>query len=259
MKSLQEKYFEILNEIRNEKDELTGVDSEKIESFMNKSNSLFEDISNPIELKLDARVSAETINLSSVDFEKKLRNRKMSTTNFICQLNECSKSEAQDGKKRLDDLFKSLNSKYFGLKFANFFTLGEERRIARRRNIAQRDEDEDEATSIQKCDTTDDTFMKKIDKIVGLIGDKKLDYYWIVLDPNSFTKTIENIFSLSFAVKLQKLNLLFEEGGLFVIKSQSTNKSDDDGELRHFASTIDFLEYKQLCRSLRIEKAFLEL
>lgn len=263
MTSLQEKYFEILNNIRLEKEELKDVDSTKIDSIITKANNLFNDVSNPVELKLDARISAETVNLSSVDFEKRLRNRKITTSKFINQLNRCfdervnGSDEQRNHTKKLENFFVELRKKFFGIKFTEIYTLGEEKKFKKREG-RKKDEDDNEKTTINKCQMKDDTFINKIEKIVEKIGDQKIDYYKAVLDPNSFTKTIENIFALSFAVKLQKLSLVFDEDFLFVIKGAVGQISDENTEIRHFASIIDHEEYKTLLNLLKIEKPFLD-
>ncbi|KRH92219.1 hypothetical protein M153_9688000863 [Pseudoloma neurophilia] len=268
MSRLQEKYFEILNNIRTEKGELKDFDREKIDSFWDEANLLFSDIKNPIELKLDARISAEAVNLSSVDFEKKLRNRKITTQRFIEQLNRAliqDSDQKNTNIRKIDMFFNEMRKNYYGIKFHEFMSIGEPRRINRISGTRKKDEKNFEQTQVDKGEMKEDTFLIKINKIVEKIGIQTIDYYKIVLDPTSFTKTIENIFALSFAIKLKKLSLIFDENGnisltkRFIEITTDDRAEKEDVHLRHFASTIDYKEYLRLLEILNIKEAFLKL
>lgn len=272
MTNLQQKYHEILKSIKHEKEDLKDIDDRKIDYFITQTNLLFSNVSTPIELKLDARISAEAVNLSSVYFEKKLRNRKITTQKFIEHLNKSLNTNTEENRdiyiNKLNIFFKDLTKKYYGIKFMEFQTIGE---IQQRkpREIKANDEHELETTQVSQCNMKDDTFMAKIYKIVNLIGNQKIDYFRAVLDPNSFTKTIENMFTLSFAIKMKKILLSSDDDGNFLLSRRisvdtSQNATEDetasqDNELNHFSSTIDYKEYKLLLGILDIDKSFINI
>lgn len=271
MTDLQQKYFEILKNIKDEKVDLGDINNQKIEDIINQANLLFSEVSNPIELKLDARISAETVNLSSVYFEKKLRNRKITTQKFIQHLNRAMNPDVSEDMSnhtnKLNTFFMELTNKYYGIKFMEFQTIGEIK-CRQPREITGKEEKEHGMTQISQCNLKDDTFIAKIDKIVDLIGDQKIDYYRAVLDPNSFTKTVENIFSLSFAIKLKKISLISDEqGNFFLSKRAPVNASGNletvtpsqETEIKHFSSTMDHEEYRQLVDVLEIDKPFIDI
>lgn len=265
MKNVQNQYFKILNDLRNKKEEVADLDVDNLDSIINQTNALFTNITNSIELKLDARISAETVNISSIDFEKKLRNRKISTELFIKHLNKnfrnTDNSTIQTKRRQKINIFlEKINKNFYGIRFKEIYALAFDKKTKKKKEAAKKDEESTKSTEIKFKQTETEDFTQKIDKLVCHIGNSRIEYYRVVLNPTSFTETIENIFYLSFAVKCNKLKLIFDKNVFYVTGEKNNNKvCIKEHEQCHFTSTINYEEYKKLVQNLEIKEAFLNL
>lgn len=262
MKSIQDQYFDLLNDLRNKKEELADTETSNLDNIIAKTNTLFTDITNSAELKLDAKISAEAVNLSSLTFEKKLRNRKVTTMSFINNLNKGLKKDIGDEQcaerynRKMHILFGSLEQRFYGITFKHHYGLAVHDRLRRKREMKVEEQDR-KSTIIEHKKIKDDNFAHKIDKITDAIGNQKIDYYRLVINPDSFTKTIENIFYLSFAIKLKKVKFCFENGRILIAKTDGEQEQGEK-EVNHFISSIDYVEYKRIIHNLNIDKPFLQ-
>ncbi|ELA48102.1 hypothetical protein VCUG_00340 [Vavraia culicis subsp. floridensis] len=262
MKSIQDQYFDLLNDLRNKKEELADTDTSNLDNIIAKTNTLFTDITTSAELKLDAKISAEAVNLSSLTFEKKLRNRKVTTMSFINNLNKGLKKNIGDEQcaerynRKMHILFGSLEQRFYGITFKHHYGLAVNDRLRRKRE-AKVEEQDRKSTKIEHKRIKDDNFAHKIDKITDAIGNQKIDYYRLVINPDSFTRTIENIFYLSFAIKLKKVKFCFENRRILIAKTDGEQEQGEK-EVNHFISSIDYVEYKRIIHNLNIDKPFLQ-
>lgn len=267
MKSVQDQYFELLSDLKNKKEDFSDIETANLDRIIARTNALFSVVTNSVELKLDAKISAEAINLSSLTFEKKLRNRKVTTMSFINNVNKALKEEEEGDqinihKRQMNVLFKTLNSQFYGISFKNHYSLVPTNKPRKAKEIKRENNDErnEKCTKIEHKRMKEDSFSGKIDRIVKAVADKKIEYYMLIINPISFSKTIENIFYLSFAIKLRKVKFLFEDKKAFILTNdnKATIEGEEEAELNHFTSSLDYVEYKRITENLKIEKPLLD-
>ncbi|ELQ76247.1 hypothetical protein THOM_0757 [Trachipleistophora hominis] len=153
-------------------------------------------------------------------------------------------------------LFANLEQKFYGITFKNHYSLVIPDKSKKKREVKIEEQDR-KSTKVEHKKMKDENFAHRIDTIVHAVGDQKIEYYRLVVDPNSFTKTIENIFYLSFAIKLKKVKFCPEDGKILVMKDVG-DKEPNERHINHFISSIDYVEYKRIIHNLNIKKPFIQ-
>ena len=80
-----------------------------------------------------------------------------------------------------------------------------------------------------------------------------IEYFKLIMDPNSYAKTILNAFNLSLALRLQYVGFDFNSDGLFVV---IPSKSQGDS-YRHSILELTPAQYRNILDRLNIQKAIL--
>lgn len=284
MKSIQDQYFDLLTSLKNKKEKISDTETLNIDEIAEKANTLLPDISNSTELLLDAKISSEVVNISALNFDKNLRNKQATVPSFINRLN---KALVDDGSKttnihkiKMERFFKNLKSQCYGVSFKKQYSMDIIEQELRIKSIDNEKQDVKKTEIKHEKMKKNDNFMEKIERICDVLGNKRLEYYELVIDPGSYSKTIENIFYLSFAIKLELVQFHYENGTIFVLRTNkkvkdlnnSTKRKISNGDIavkeidskntkekhtNHFINTIDYMEYKRIIKKLRIKKAFI--
>lgn len=244
LNNIKIKYLDILKVLRINKES----SNQNLDEVIQNTDNLLTQVENPSELVLDAKVSYESTSQASTIFLKNCMEDKITTEQFVSFY----------GKKQMKEYVKFMYRKFYGVNFLekfNLFTI-EKVRTQRTQGIIRRSQRTDPKTPDLAIEITEDenqlNVVKKIKKILREY--EEIDYFTLVLDPHSFSRTIENLFYLSFAVKMQQVFLKMNDNKLLVVKENET----DDDLLSHLIVSIEFNEYRKLIKNLNIKEPMIK-
>lgn len=248
--SLKIKYLDLLKKMRTNKENLTQRDSEEMDNLIRNTESLFLQIKKPWDLKLDARISNESAKISSVSFEKQCMSDRMTTEKFV----ELVLKHKQSSISTIEDYLQFAKSRFVGVEFVHQLCL---KPVARETHQRQRCTAKVEDTSadfpLRIFSAEDDdgtlTLVKKIKKVVYEM--REVDYYRLVIDPKSYSRTVENIFYLAFAVKVGLVHFASRDGRFLVCAEQEAVCDS----LNHLVVSMEYGEYCMLVEKLKVSEA----
>lgn len=248
--NIEDEYLEIIQRIKKEKQNLEDGD-ELLLILQKRANELFKEIRNTNELKLDAKFKKESHKIIFNKFKKKQNEEKLTSNSFLKLINKIE-----------DDLFfKIVYSSYdksLNLKIPKIF---KEPFINKKRIKSKNEKIKEEYISpiIQSIPKYEEDIIDlMIKKIINIVKkEKKIEFFKLILNPNSFSKTIENIFYLSFANKTGEVKIYEENSIIFVkIETNISNLKIKD-EYQHFIFNIQYYEYEKLISILNIKNSML--
>lgn len=253
-RDLKIEYLDLLKQLRLNRENLISKDEGQIEKLIENAESLFSQIKKPSDLKLDAKISTESAKISSISFEKRCMSDKMSSEKFIEYLIK-HKHEKVDV---IENYMQYVASKFVGVEFSDHLCINpvvKEANLRQRNNTNIPDSSADFPLRIFSAEDDEGTLtlVKKIKKVVN--EKKIIDFYMLVINPKSYSKTIENIFYLSFAIKVGLVGFTTNKGQL-CISSEPTNENQDD--LSHLIVSLEHGEYKKLIQKLNITDSMLD-
>lgn len=182
-------------------------------SIYMRANALFQDIQTVSELRLDASVSGDIVDVSSARVQKLCRGSFLTAEDFVRRI---SSEEGMEAYVRY------CASRFSGAVFPPYIELDahfeSKEKTVRKPCKKRKDVPEKEVAAEMPGETPDDSdalvAMKKICAV--LLQKRKIDLLSLVVDPNDFSQTVENLLYLSFAVKLERAFISQENGGLYV-------------------------------------------
>ncbi|KAM0687749.1 Non-structural maintenance of chromosomes element 4 A [Conglomerata obtusa] len=235
---LTQQYIALLSAIRSKN---TPLKSLNIENLLQESNNLLDQIKKPSTLKLDALVINQTTKLTSSNFSKRISNSSLTIPVFIEML-----------KNNDYRFFEECERTYTnGIEFSKKINLRyEERRtLSRSLNRSVVDTEAEEPNGLMEREEKA-CLTEKIGYIVAKY--KRIEYFLLVIDPNSYSKTIENIFYCAFAVRRGIVNLICEDEKLYVCSGSGNGE-----EAEHLIIEITYKEYLQIIKKLQIQISLL--
>ncbi|KAI5192637.1 hypothetical protein NEMIN01_2125 [Nematocida minor] len=200
-KDLAEEYIELIKIAKEKKKE-----NELLYPIYKHSNTLLKSIKNTRELRLDAYLADEIIGEES----KRI---------FLQCSNNITVSSYIDLVSTNLSAHKALaNAQYRGAHFPPVLSLrGHITKAVRKPKKQKTEKDQEKANNDEQETQTDEIDApKEIKKIYRILKEKKeVELFRLVIDPNSFGKTIENILTLSFTVKVGRAFITEKEGVLY--------------------------------------------
>lgn len=239
-RTIKIKYLDILKDLRKNKQNI----NDRLDEVIENTNNLLTQVDLPSELVLDAKVSYESTSQANSIFLKNCLEDKITTEQFVNLFNS----------KEMKEYVNFVYNKFQGVCFTDKLNLFPVQRIRSQRTVSQirRNMKNDPKSPKKLLEAKDDenqlNLVKRIKKIVRQKG--KVDYFSLVLDPKSFSRTIENLFYLSFAVKMQQVYLKMIDNNLFVTIE---NESEEDN-LNHLIVSIEYSEFKKLVKKYKINE-----
>lgn len=144
--------------------------------------------------------------------------------------------------KELDDYFISVKQNTLGFKFLDHLNFDHIPRILNQR--------ERQSTAIvgvaKEPETYNETYEDNFDTIIRALENKisthgPIEYFKIIFDPDSYSKTVLNAFNLALAVRQKHLSLKSIKNVLYVVKYESTGT-----DLDHSVLQITPLQYENI-------------
>lgn len=232
--------MDLLSIMRKSK-ENNNITTTEIDSFIQETNQLFTQIKDTSEMRLDAQTHAESAKITETFFEQQKMGEKMTTKKFI--------EIVKEGKAEY--FFEKVMASCLRVTFADALRFSNPTRNVRK-NVEKDEVNAMVEPLLLSAATDEDSTLTIIRRIKQIVKDEDVDFFRLVLDPNSYAKTIENIFYLSFAVKIKQVKLL-DKNGLFVAFCDG----DEEEDLNHMVISLEFHEYKKLIEFYGIKKPLL--
>ncbi|EJW02298.1 hypothetical protein EDEG_03262 [Edhazardia aedis USNM 41457] len=260
------KYAEIISKVTENRDQYMRAKDNDLNELIHETDILFEKIKKPTTLKLDARFLTESTQISCTRFEKHLRSVDISTEKLIDSVSNRSIAAYK--------FCEIVKAGFCGVQFPRNINLEANlgKKQIQRRNTAKQNELEIVSPTIPQKVTevnkNEALLLKRVDLIREVLNEQnRVEYFRLVIDPFSFSNTVENMFYLAFAVKSNYCNLEFDNDILFVVHNKSTDKlnksrSIDSGKTendRHMIVSLTYEEYKTIIKNLNINKPMLFL
>ncbi|KAF7703777.1 Interacting inhibitor of differentiation [Cucumispora dikerogammari] len=266
MLTIEQEYLEIIEKIKMERQSMEETDDILLSILQERANELFDKIENTNELKLDAKFKKVSNKVVYNKFAKSKNDIRISCTDFVKFLTD----------PQNEDFFKVVSSCYdqsLKLRIPKTFKqpLGEQKKIKTtltwkymKENISPL------KTSIPEEE--EDIIDSMINKIVTVVRrEKKVEWFRLILNPFSYSKTIENVFYLSFANKMGKINIFEEESKIYVqleeehqdahnnkiFGKQHSETQKENGQKQNFIFNIELFEYEELIKKLKIKTSML--
>lgn len=272
--SIKNEYMALLKHVRENKERILDEEgSEGVHNLFRRTNALLANVTKAPELRLDAKVSGEVVKLSGSRIAKMCRGTGVSLEEF---LKEIAGVSGKTGASRAgfdnlgDPLLTGENEGFFlyahgffqGAKFPDELGIAEdavegggERKTQRKRRLA--DAGEAETPGVEGAPDEDCNILKRVKLVVELVERLgRVEFYRLVVSPSSFAETIENIFYLSFVVRLERVFLEWEGEAIYVTVQPTPGR---DRAYAHFIAEMTEDRHRQIVAGLgpSVEEALL--
>nr|XP_002132004.1 non-structural maintenance of chromosomes element 4 homolog A [Ciona intestinalis]XP_009862466.1 non-structural maintenance of chromosomes element 4 homolog A [Ciona intestinalis] len=247
---LRQNYRKLIDETQLNKEELVKPDSNGLMENIAKAHQLFKDVNETRGAALDSKfmtlavtLGAQKTNLLQTDLVA------FQPDEFIAKLVTCMGGTVSEDKDEIDIPENGWN--VLGQKTATYFTsltpalhplLGAFEAIETgktNRQATQRNKQKETSTKVQlpkeltnyKDDKKEAT-PEEIERVLHIINTfykddpSPIDYFELVVNPESYGHTIENIFHLAFLVKDGLVKIFLNENGLPVVEPVNVRPDD---------------------------------
>lgn len=235
---VHDSYLDLLQRMRVSKEDLVE-DKQGLDEVISTSNRLFKRIRTSSELKLDAKITALSTRLACTRMEKDIEAGEMTAGRFVLLF----------GKACFEDFHGYAMKCDLGMRFQRGLSLGVSGECGGRKRQAPRTKQAvPEADVVQptaRAPEAEDEpeALVQIKRLVEERG--RIEYFRLVVDPKSFSRTIENIFHLSLAVRCGAASLVYEDKVLYAASPDSTGSGDPG----HLAVEMTYDEYLRIVES----------
>lgn len=241
--SITQQYLQLLSNIQTT--DIHNTNTDKLDDLLTQTEILFSQIQKPCILKLDARIIQEAVSLTSERLESSIRNFKLNTSTLLTM-----------NVNNLEKYYKRAIKHFYGVYFKQNIELLNVEKI--KRNMQPRN-------VLQECEIKKPTFLVNkendnieiVDKIVKLVMKMgRIEYFRLVVDVGSFSRTVENMFYLAFAVRMRMVSVRMEDGVVSVVVC-GDGGGDEEVEA-HMIVDLDYEEYSGIKVKLNLEKSLIE-
>jgi len=270
--SLVREYKKLLMKLHENEEDLLKPDNKQVTGYMEESQNLFSQIQSVKALNIDSKV------VKKVSFIVKEKGHGMTSNIISFQVEEFAqkilqKMEVEPGsktrRKSLVELGKRVSGKFqrspsLGYLFGALPSHPQEREMkearvrkpkekatAELKETCSQDIKKDNVTSGEETDQLVSQALRALVKNYKGNGRQPLSFFQFILDPESFSKTIENMFHVSFLVKEGNVSIwVEEESGLPVIRpvKQASQKEEEVVENSQVVMNITMRHWKILAR-----------
>lgn len=237
-----DRYLDLLQDIRTSKEEMIE-DKGRLEDLINASNMLFKKIKTSSELKLDAKITAISTRLTCSRMEKDFASSGI-TSKEIAELFT---------NDLLDDFYKYAMSCSLAVKFLDSLSFEQKEDMSKSRPRMERSRLVVSEVEIPKSISTAEEdiegleILSRIEEAIRKKG--RREYFSCVIDLNSFSKTIENMFYLSLAIRSGVATLEFSESIMYVCPFKPSAKSFS----ANLTLEISYDEYLKLIERMKMD------
>jgi hypothetical protein len=225
-------------------------DKEAIMENLNKANKLYRNVKSTNEAVLDSRFLLLSSEVSAQYASDNMAEHKFDIDEYVKKIKEFLEDDEWDKYGR-------LCRKYSCAAPTISFLLGplEMEYSARKisRNVIRKDEKD--LVTVTQLDISDVVTGNENETTLNIINvskclrslDEEIPFWKFVINPHSFSQTVENIFYCAFLAKENKISIWEREDGEYVIEDRLENMEDKTGLIssQHLLS-FDMNQWKTL-------------
>lgn len=240
---INKEYAQLILKLQENKEKRSKDLESTLISLMHESDLLFTKIKKPSSLKLDALLMNDSTFLSSKNLEKSIENTEANLDTFMELLIT----------DNLDGYLKIAKKHFYGVNFYKTLALNVPTVREGRNAKPVMTETEPEKAEIVTQNEQLDANMEiphKIKNVLERVGE--LEYFRLVIDVDSYGKTIENIFYLAFAIKQKMCSLKTRDGKIFV-----SNEYVDSEANNHIILELTYSDYDKIKQKSGIKESLI--
>ncbi|XP_029060243.1 EP300-interacting inhibitor of differentiation 3 [Monodon monoceros] len=253
-RSIRKQYRQLIYNVQQNRDDIVNTASESLTEALEEANVLFDAVSRTREAALDAQF---LVLASDLGKEKaKQLNSDMSLFNQVAfcdfllifvglnwveddghdALSDCDDNIVRSFWETVQKEATSwmLQAETFHFIFGSFKSEPSARkpRLEHRKRVHRMEENGDMPTKLRKLDlsSNQEATEKEVERILGLLQtyfqkypDTPVSYFEFVIDPNSFSRTVENIFYVSFIIRDGFARIRLDHDRLPILEPINTN------------------------------------
>ncbi|XP_040840656.1 EP300-interacting inhibitor of differentiation 3 [Ochotona curzoniae] len=289
-RSIRRQYRQLMDSVRKNREDIINTASSSLTEALEEANVLFDAVSRTREAALDAQF---LVLASDLGKEKaKQLNSDMSYFNqaafcdflfIFAGLNwleeehdELSSYEDNVALLFWDALQKEATSwtqraESFHYLYGSFKPALRKARSEQQKRVGQMTGSGDMPTKLRKLDLSrsQEATEKEVERILGLLQtyfqeypDTPVPYFEFVVDPNSFSRTVENIFHVSFIIRDGFARIRLDQDRLPILEPISTTQAGEEGDAgfhgrKQGIISLSLQEWKNIVATFEISEAMI--
>ncbi|XP_005606614.2 EP300-interacting inhibitor of differentiation 3 [Equus przewalskii] len=260
-RNIRKQYWQLIYNVQQNRDDIVNTASDSLTEALEEANVLFDGVSRTREAALDAQFLV----LAS-DLGKEKAKQLNSNTSFFNQVAFCDflflfvglnwmEDDEQDELSGCDDNVPlsfwetvqkeasswMLRAETFHFIFGSFKSepSAPKHRLDHQKKVHKMEENGDMPTKLRKVDlnSNQEATEKEVERILGLLQmyfrkypDTPVSYFEFVIDPNSFSRTVENIFYVSFIIRDGFARIRLDQDRLPILEPININQMGEGND-----------------------------
>ncbi|KAL1775162.1 EP300-interacting inhibitor of differentiation 3 [Sigmodon hispidus] len=292
-RSIRRQYRQLIYNVQQNREDIVNTASDTLTEALEEANVLFDGVSRTREAALDAQF---LVLASDLGKEKaKQLNSDMSFFNQVVfsdlllvfvglnwvedkceELGDCDDSMALTfwGMVQKAAMSWMLRAETFHFIYGSFKAerCPRKPRLERHKRACKMEGSGDMPTKLRKLDVlvNQETTEKEVERILGLLQtyfqkypDTPVSYFEFVVDPNSFSRTVENIFYVSFIIRDGFARIRLDQDRLPILEPTNVNQTDEESESCSYGRkqgviSLSLQDWKNIVSTFEISEAMIK-
>ncbi|XP_028736111.1 EP300-interacting inhibitor of differentiation 3 [Peromyscus leucopus] len=292
-RSIRRQYRQLIYNVQQNREDIVNTASDSLTEALEEANVLFDGVSRTREAALDAQF---LVLASDLGKEKaKQLNSDMSFFNHVAfcdlllvfvglswvedqceELSDCDDSMALSfwGMVQKEATTWMLRAETFHFIFGSFKAERRARkpRLEHHKRACKMEGNGDMPTKLRKLDAhaNQETTEKEVERILGLLQtyfqkypDTPVSYFEFVIDPNSFSRTVENIFYVSFIIRDGFARIRLDQDRLPILEPTNVNQADEESDSCSYGRkqgviSLSLQDWKNIVSTFEISEAMIK-
>ncbi|XP_045409025.1 EP300-interacting inhibitor of differentiation 3 [Lemur catta] len=293
-RNIRKQYRQLIYSVQQNRDDIVNTASDSLTEALEEANVLFDGVSRTREAALDAQF---LVLASDLGKEKaKQLNSDMSFFNQVtfCDflfifvgLNWMERDERGESSGCDDNIGFSfwetvqkeatswiVQAETFHFIFGSFKPepSAPKRRLEHQKKVRKIEENGDMPTKLRKLDlnSNQEATEKEVERILGLLQtyfrkypDTPVSYFEFVIDPNSFSRTVENIFYVSFIIRDGFARIRLDQDRLPILEPININQMDEENDpsshgRKQGVISLSLQDWKNIVATFEISEAMIK-
>ncbi|XP_057596555.1 EP300-interacting inhibitor of differentiation 3 [Hippopotamus amphibius kiboko] len=293
-RSIRRQYRQLIYSVQQNRDDIVNTASDSLTEALEEANVLFDAVSRTREAALDAQF---LVLASDLGKEKaKQLNSNMSFFNQVAfcdfllvfvglnwmedddrdALSDCDDNTALSfwGAVQKEATSWMLRADTFHFIFGSFTSEASARkpRLEHRKKVHKMEENGDMPTKLRKLDlsSNQEATEKEVERILGLLQtyfrkypDTPVSYFEFVIDPNSFSRTVENIFYVSFIIRDGFARIRLDQDRLPILEPININQVGEGNDpsshgRKQGVISLSLQDWKNIVATFEISEAMIQ-
>ncbi|XP_010988345.1 EP300-interacting inhibitor of differentiation 3 [Camelus dromedarius] len=291
-RSIRKQYRELIYNVQQNRDDIVNTASDSLTEALEEANVLFDAVSRTREAALDAQFLV----LAS-DLGKEKAKQLNSDMSFFNQVAFCDflfifvglnwmEGDGRELSDYDDNIALSfwetvqkeatswmLQAEKFHFIFGSFKSEPSARkpRLEHRKKVHRMEENGDMPTKLRKLDlnSNQEATEKEVERILGLLQtyfrkypDTPVSYFEFVIDPNSFSRTVENIFYVSFIIRDGFARIRLDQDRLPILEPININQVGEGNDpsshcRKQGVISLSLQDWKNIVATFEISEAMI--